>query len=278
MTDRRTSEEDNPFAPPPEGQPDQPWRPRYPQGPEDAQAPQGSPGSQGPESGGQQPDGRERDEQSSRWGSQWSGRQPGRQSRGFGEPPPTPEGRGGRNGDRDRNGGVGGGRRWDPTDPGQRHARYAVLAGMWGVFAGLLGWEWLGLLLGALSLYWGISALRGGPKTGDGGRDAARRSRLVAQLEGRAPEPPPSPAPPPGPATGTGTGPAAGSDRPQLAAAVAGIVLAAASLLIVATTYTVQFVYKDYYDCVDDALTAPSREACEDLLPSQIRPFLTEQN
>jgi hypothetical protein len=55
-------------------------------------------------------------------------------------------------------------------------------------------------------------------------------------------------------------------------------VLAAASLMIVATTYTVQLVYKDYYDCVDDALTEPSREACDDLLPSQIRPFLTESN
>jgi hypothetical protein len=277
MTDRRTSEEDNPFAPPPEGQPDQPWQPRHPQAPQAPQAPQG-----------QQPspdeDGGQRDEQpSSRWGSQWSRRQPRRQNGGFGDPPPAPEGRNGRG--RDRNGGAGGGQRWDPTDPAQRHARYAVLAGMWGVFSGLLGWEWLGLLLGALSLYWGISALRGGPREAEGGRDAARRNRLVAQLEGRGPDqqppspsPSPSPAPsPPAPPPPGVRAPAVAGARPQFAAAVAGVVLAAASLLIVATSYTVQLVYKDYYDCVDDALTTPSREACEDLLPSQVRPFLTER-
>jgi hypothetical protein len=270
MTDRRRgpgqqdrpSEGDNPFAPPPEGQPDRPWRPRYP----------------GNGSGDGEPSGEDgQDEPSSRWGSQWSRRQPGRQSGGFGEPPPASESREGkRKGNGNGNGGLGGRQRWDPSDPGQRHARYAVLAGMWGVFSGLLGWEWLALLLGALALYWGISGLRGGPKD-SGGRDSARQSRLVAALEGRASEPPPAPAP----GSGPGYGPAPGgmppkSDRPQLAAAVAGIVLASAALLIVATTYTVQLVYQDYFHCVEDSLTTPSREACEQHLPSQLRPFLTE--
>ncbi|WP_059012996.1 hypothetical protein [Streptomyces specialis] len=59
---------------------------------------------------------------------------------------------------------------------------------------------------------------------------------------------------------------------------VSGIVLAVAALVIVATTYTVQFVYKDYFDCVDDALTAPSREACETLLPEELRRILGEQD
>ncbi|MDT0310672.1 hypothetical protein RM780_27570, partial [Streptomyces sp. DSM 44917] len=65
--------------------------------------------------------------------------------------------------------------------------------------------------------------------------------------------------------------------RPQFAAAVSGIVMAVAALVIVAATYTVQLVYKDYYDCVSDSLTAPSREACEDLLPERLRPVLGEQ-
>ncbi len=265
MTDRRRGpgqqdrprEEDNPFAPPPEGQPDRPWRPRH-SGRDD---PDGAPEGQGT---GEPP---QQDDQPPRWGTQWSRRQPRRQSGGFGDPPPGPEGR-----DGNGKGGLGGGRRWDPSDPGQRHARYAVLSGMWGVFAGLLGWEWLALLLGALALYWGISALRGGPKESDGGPGSARRNRLVAQLEGRATEDE-TPARQPG---GAGAGQPR-PERPQLAAAVAGTVLAAAALLIVATTYTVQLVYKDYFDCVDDALTRPSAEACEQLLPNQLRPFLTEQ-
>ncbi|MYV39331.1 hypothetical protein GT030_10690, partial [Streptomyces sp. SID1328] len=47
--------DDNPYAPPPEDRPDQPWRPRHPEGQE------------GHEGSGD-----------SRWGSQWSDRQPGR--------------------------------------------------------------------------------------------------------------------------------------------------------------------------------------------------------
>ncbi|MER7761706.1 hypothetical protein [Streptomyces sp. NPDC097619] len=50
--------------------------------------------------------------------------------------------------------------RWDPTDPAQRRARYALLAGMWGVFFSMFGIPEMSLLLGALALYWGISAIR----------------------------------------------------------------------------------------------------------------------
>ncbi|THA46596.1 hypothetical protein [Streptomyces sp. A1136] len=106
MPDRRqpdSSTDDNPFAAPPEGKPDQPWQPR------------GGNGAGGP-GGGR--DGRD----------------------------PTPEGPA----------------RWDPTDPIQRRARYALLAGMWGFFFGIFGIPSVGLLLGALALYWGVSALRGG--------------------------------------------------------------------------------------------------------------------
>lgn len=237
MTDRprasgqqeRPGEEDNPFAPPPEGQPDQPWRPRRPEGDGgNERGPGDAPGS-GAGLGGD-------DDQRQRWGGgPWGRRQPGRNGNPFGAP----------GGDRQGEGDDGGnGRRWDPNDPVQRHARYAVLAGMWGVFAGLLSWEWLGLLLGALALYWGISALRGGP------RDA----------EGRPPAPTPD------------------GRRPQRGSAIAGVVLAGLSLAIVAVSYTAQLVYKDYFDCVSDSLTAPSKAACEKHLPSQLRPIFGDQN
>ncbi len=127
-------QDDNPFAPPPEGTPDRPWQPRRPSGDDD--------GSQGSDQG----DG------NSPWGNQWSDRQPGRSSGGFGENP-----RGGQDGS-GGNGGPGGGMRWDPTDPTQRRARYALLSGMWAFFFSLFSWPYMALLLGALALYWASAA------------------------------------------------------------------------------------------------------------------------
>ncbi|PPS81742.1 hypothetical protein [Streptomyces sp. MH60] len=66
-----STDQDNPFAPPPEGTPDRPWQPRHPSGDGD---PQGSSGDQG--EGGRSP-----------WGGRWSDRQPGRSPGGFGERP-----------------------------------------------------------------------------------------------------------------------------------------------------------------------------------------------
>ncbi|WP_030871267.1 membrane protein [Streptomyces sp. NRRL S-37] len=129
----RGSQDDNPFAPPPEGTPDRPWQPRHPSG--------GEGGDRSP------------------WGRNWSDRQPGRSPGGFGERPRGPEGQGG--------GPQGPGTRWDPTDPAQRRARLALLSGMWAFFFGLFGWPYVALLLGAFALYWGISALRAKPRAQD---------------------------------------------------------------------------------------------------------------
>ncbi|GAA0656345.1 hypothetical protein GCM10009535_39150 [Streptomyces thermocarboxydovorans] len=126
------SQEDNPFAPPPEGTPDRPWQPRHPSGSDEG--PRGD--------GGRSP-----------WGRNWSDRQPGRSPGGFGERP-RPEG-----------GPQRPGPHWDPTDPAQRRARFALLAGMWGFFFALFSWTYIALLLGAFALYWGISSLRAKPRT-----------------------------------------------------------------------------------------------------------------
>ncbi|MFF5017635.1 hypothetical protein [Streptomyces sp. NPDC001165] len=184
-------QDDNPFAPPPEGTPDKPWQPRHPEG---------------------------------SWGTQWSDRQPGRSPGGFGERPGRgPEGPGGP---------AGPGMRWDPTDPAQRRARYALLSGIWAVFFALFSWLYVALLLGALALYWGISALRAEPRPAD----------------------PNAPAPAPGP-------------RPQTTAAIGGLVTASLALALVAATFAVQLVYRDYYTCVGDALTHEAKQSCEQLLP-----------
>ncbi|MFI8190662.1 hypothetical protein ACIF8T_17930 [Streptomyces sp. NPDC085946] len=207
----RGSQDDNPFAPPPEGTPDRPWQPRRPSGDEDA-----------PRDGGRSP-----------WGGQWSDRQPGRSPGGFGERPGAPEG-----------GGPGGtgqpsGPRWDPADPAQRRARYALLCGMWAFFFAIFSWAYAALLLGALALYWGISSLRAKPRT-------------------PAPD---SPAP-------EQTG------RPQTTAAVSGLVTASLAISLVAASFTAQLVYRDYYTCTQDALTNEAEQSCTELLPKELRGLL----
>ncbi|KUL80632.1 MULTISPECIES: hypothetical protein [unclassified Streptomyces] len=209
-------QDDNPFAPPPEGTPDQPWQPRHPSGDDDAQ---------GRGDGGEPP-----------WGSQWSDRQPGRASGGgFGERPRGggPEGPG-------QGGSQGSNMRWDPTDPAQRRARYALLSGMWAFFFALFSWPYVALLLGALSLYWGISSLRAKPRTPD----------------------PDNPAP------------ARTGGRPQTTAAVSGLVTASLALAVVAAGFTAQVVYSDYYTCRSDALTSEAEQSCKQLLPEELRGVL----
>ncbi|MFI9204781.1 hypothetical protein [Streptomyces sp. NPDC053048] len=220
-------ERDNPFAAPPKGQPDRPWQPRTPSGGGEGDG-EGGPG---PGQGG---------DQRPVWGSQWSSRQPGRQDGGWGG------GQGG-GGGQGPGGGPGGGLRWDPTDPAQRRARYALLAGMWGFFFALFSIPQVALLLGALSLYWGVSSLRAKPKPRD----------------------PDSPAPAATPA---------GGFRPQTTAAVSGLVTGGLALAIVAATFAFHLVYREYYTCVDDALTQTSRQACENHLPKQLRPLLGNQD
>ncbi|MDG4865367.1 hypothetical protein P8605_45205, partial [Streptomyces sp. T-3] len=180
-------------------------------------------------------------------------RQPGRSSGGFGQRPGQngPEGSGG-------NGGPGSGMRWDPTDPAQRRARYALLGGMWAFFFALFTWPYVALLLGALAVYWAISALRAKPRTPDPTAPAAVTGTGAAESTA--------------PAT-----PAAGPGRPQTTAAISGLVTAGLALAIVAATFTAQVVYRDYYTCVNDSLTTTAKKSCEELLPEKLRPLLTTE-
>ncbi|GHA66671.1 hypothetical protein ACIQRS_06900 [Streptomyces termitum] len=250
MPDRQSTNDNNPFAPPPEGQPDQPWQPRQPQRPDgprgrDDHAADGSGDGSG-------------DPSSPVTGSadgRWSPRQPGRSSDGFGGGPER------------RSGGQGGGPagpgperpglRWDPTDPAQRRARYAVLGGMWAFFFAIFDLPQLALLLGALSVYWAVSALRSKPKeTGTPGAPEAaagmsRESQPPSQPSGRPAAPSPA--------------------RSMRTAAIGGLVSATVALLIVGFGFTMQLVYRDFYECRDDALTHAGELACNDLLPKPLR-------
>lgn len=249
------NDQDDPFAPPPEGAPDRPWQPRTPppvvhggdqEGPGEGS---GSGAGAGAGAGGQgTPDGDDRPGGAPP--SPWSSRQPGRhdqdQGNGFGGP-------GGGSG-----GGGGQGSRFDLGDPVQRRARYALLAGMWAFFFSLFSVPQIALLLGALALYWGISSLRGNPRAADAGdgRGAGRPDRSGS--------------------VGTGQ-PGASGVKPQRAAAMSGIVAGGIALAMVLGLFVTQMVYRDYFDCVSDALTSKSRESCSELMPDWLRPWAGER-
>ncbi|MFD6426765.1 hypothetical protein [Streptomyces sp. NPDC060198] len=269
--------EDNPFAAPPQGRPDQPWRPRHP-------STHGGQGNSGQGNGGQgegtgQGNGNGPADGRPVWGSQWSDRQPGREGGEFGRRP-------GAGGGPERPDGGRGGMRWDPTDPAQRRARYAVLSGMWAFFFVLFGFPEIALLLGALGTYWAISSLRAEPKppapadgtasSGHAGATPAPGAPPVGGVPGTSAGQPAPGSVPPGGQLGRPV-PGAGG-RPQTTAAVSGLVTALLALLMVAGTFTVELVYRDYYTCVDDALTRSSALACNDLLPDPLEPIFGVKN
>ncbi|MCL7376225.1 hypothetical protein [Streptomyces sp. 35G-GA-8] len=255
------SAEDNPFAPPPEGRPDQPWQPRHPE----------HGGNSSSDGSGQSRGG---------WGSQWSSSQPGRSPGGFGSRPGGQNGQNGQGSGKDGPDGGRGGLRWDPTDPAQRRARYALLSGMWAFFFALFDFPEIALLLGALALYWGISSLRNKSKAPSSDTDGAADGTSPAAVRSAGT---PAGTAQPGQAGETGRAAAFGgpgqsgaalpaSSRPQTTAAVSGLVTAVIALAIVATTFTVQLVYRDYYTCLNDALTTTGQLSCNDLLPDSLVP------
>ncbi|MET8399854.1 hypothetical protein [Streptomyces sp900116325] len=263
-SDSSNKKDDNPFAAPPENRPDQPWRPRRPSHGANGGGDEGSNGN-----GEGSPEGGSSDDRPV-WGSQWSSHQPGRQSGGFGG---RPGGQGGPNGPGGQGGPEGGpgGLRWDPTDPAQRRARYALLSGMWAFFFAIFDFPEIALLLGALAVYWSISSLRAKPKTATAtenadGADRAASGAGSAPARGQAP------------GAGTTAPYAQGQGKPQTTAAVSGLVTALLALSIVAMTFTVQLVYRDYYTCVNDALTKSGQLACNDLLPKPLEPFFGVKN
>ncbi|MFE5793976.1 hypothetical protein ACFQ8C_15560 [Streptomyces sp. NPDC056503] len=283
MPDRQSTNDNNPFAPPPEGTPDQPWQPRRPDGSDGSGGPDGS----GASGGSGDADGEDSASSSPVTGSadgRWSPRQPGRSSDGFGRGPERgPERQGGQGGSGPERPGL----RWDPTDPAQRRARYAILGGMWAFFFAIFDIPELALLLGALSLYWAISSLRAKPKTATEAAAVSPESQGASQPSGQEPGQEPGQAS--GQASGQTPGQASGqaSVRPagqaasapgapnplrsMRTAAISGLVASSVALLIVGFGFTMQLVYKDFYECRDDALTHAGAVACNDLLPKPLR-------
>lgn len=261
-----SNDQDDPFAPPPEGAPDRPWQPRTPphgsggdqegRGGAGGSGGQGEPGSSG--SGGQDPSGDRGDGDrggdggasgpdggsGQGPGSPWSSRQPGRHASGFGGSGPGA--------------GPGQGPKFDINDPVQRRARYALLAGMWAFFFSLFNVPQLALLLGALALYWGISSLRAKPRGADSRGEGGPGAR---------------------PDTAVGTGqPGASGIKPQRVAALSGIAAGGIALAMVLGLFITQMVYRDYFDCVSDALTSKARASCSPMMPDWLRTWTGSGN
>ncbi|MFC7181328.1 hypothetical protein ACFQMG_17370 [Kitasatospora paranensis] len=213
--------ERNPFAPPPEDAPDQPWRPRTPRPPvQEGDEDTG-------EAGG---DDRPAVPPPHPWSPGYRG--------GWSTPPQAPPPP-----------------RYDPTDPVQRHARYALNAGLLALFCTLLGVLYVALLLGALAAYWGAGALRG-HRAGNG-------PAQPGLAEGAAPAVRP---------TALGAAPIGGAlaARPHAPAALAGLFTGVVAVLFTLSLFGLQLAYQPYVTCVNDALTAEASQSCSDLAPPLI--------
>ncbi len=201
--------ERNPFAPPPADAPDQPWQPRIPPAGQRPPAPDSEDQGQGEQPQVPPP-------------HPWS---PGHRGGGWNPPPPAPK--------------------FDPTDPVQRKARYALSSGIGALLCLLLGYLPVSLLLGALAVYWAVSSLRG-----------ARTAQGAAPAQGTGG------AQGVGGARGLGGAQAAASGA-QTPAAVAGLFIGAASVLVTMGWFGTLTYYNDYVVCVQDAPTIEARHSCQ---------------
>jgi hypothetical protein len=172
--------------------------------------------------------------------------------------------------------------RFDPSDPVQRRARYALLSGMWGFLFLILGVPYLTLLLGALALYWGISSLRGTAKTpqsaatpnifqspGAGANDARPQAPHSTQ--------PQQPSQPGWGQSHPGYYPVA-PVKPQAPAAIGGLIAGAVSLALVAVVFGVQLYYKSYYDCQANAPTKQAYSQCSTSVTPRPPAWLVQLN
>jgi hypothetical protein len=240
MSSGNSSDERNPFAPPPQDAPEQPWQPRLPQqaGQSAGNRAEGDPGADG--SGG--PDGSGENRPPVPPPHPWSPNWQGGGGPGWPTPPQGPPQP-----------------RFDPTDPAHRRSRYALTSGMAALFSGINSLQELALLFGALAIYWGISALRAstrGPVATEPGTEAA---------------PAPRPAPPVG-------WPYAQRSRPQLPAALGGLITGGVAVALVLGSFALTLAYKPYYTCVNDALTTQATQSCDNLAPAWLVNATDPQN
>ncbi|MFJ2186856.1 hypothetical protein ACIOJE_02700 [Kitasatospora sp. NPDC087861] len=192
--------ERNPFAPPPADAPDQPWQPRNPW-----------PGEHPDGTGGQGAGERPQLPPPHPWG-------PARPEDGGRPRPPAPQPP-----------------KLDPTDPAQRRARNAALAGPLALVCLFAGFHWVALFVGALGILWGVSALR------------TPKPSAAAAVTGAAPQP--------------------AAPNPLTPAALAGILTGAMTVVVTASVIGLGLYYNDYVTCVRDSLTSVGADNCDRFAP-----------
>ncbi|MFC1433159.1 hypothetical protein ACEZDB_21175 [Streptacidiphilus sp. N1-3] len=242
----------DPFAPPPKDAPDRPWQPRqHPVHPGE----RGWANEDPPQHNGQGgPDGQ--GGQDGEHGSPADGDGQHRPPRPV-VPPPHPWSPGYQGGPPSNPGYGPQQPRFDPSDPVQRRARYALLSGMWGIFFLILDIPYVTLALASLALYWSISSLRGTAKTPVSALNSGGSASASPQA---GPNGTGAPVPP-APSYAQGYAPAYPL-KPQLPAALGGLIASVVGLSLVAVVFGVQLYYKNYYDCQSNALTKSVYDQC----------------
>ncbi|WP_051970240.1 hypothetical protein [Kitasatospora azatica] len=147
--------------------------------------------------------------------------------------------------------------KFDPNDPVHRRSRYALGSGMAALFAGLSSLLELALLFGALALYWGVSALRAGAK-----ESAPSATERPAGTD----------------AAPSGGWPPALRSRPQVPAALGGLLTGGVALVLVLGSYAINLAYQPYFDCRNDALTSVADKSCANLAPHWLVSITDQQN
>jgi hypothetical protein len=128
------------------------------------------------------------------------------------------------------------------------------------LFSGINSLQELALLFGALALYWGVSALRAGTR------------EPAATQPGTESAPPPRTAPP------AAWPPYPQRSRPQLPAALGGLITGGVAVALVLGSFALQLAYKPYYTCVNDALTTQATQSCDNLAPAWLVNATDPQN
>jgi hypothetical protein len=254
MSSGKNSDERNPFAPPPQDAPDQPWRPRLPQG-------RSGGTSEGAPEDGEQPTAQGRPSRPPvppphPWSPNWQGGG----GPGWPDRPQAPQQP-----------------KFDPTDPRHRRSRYALMSGMASLFCGMDGFMPLALLFGSLALYWGVNALRtGGQESTSAAAAAGAPSATLPGARGAESAPEPTAA---DPRTAAPAGwPYTQRSRPQVPAALGGLITGGVAVALVLGSFALQVVYRPYYTCVNDALTSVGTQSCSGLAPQWVVTMNNPQN
>ncbi|MFF0392007.1 hypothetical protein ACFYS8_25455 [Kitasatospora sp. NPDC004615] len=125
------------------------------------------------------------------------------------------------------------GPRLDLSDPVHRAARNALLSGFAALLSVLFGQYWIGFPLSLLAVWYAVTVLR---------------APAEPVTDPFAPRP----------------------VRPQVPAALSALLTGGLALVMSLSTFTMQFAYHDYLDCVNSAITKEGVHSCGNDVPTWV--------